>query len=300
VDDFDLRALRAFACVAEHGSLTRAATVLEVAHSALSRRISALEAELGGRLFNRTGRGATPTEFALTLLPRVRAMLADNDALRAEARGEISSHAGTVVLGLVPSTARPLVSALVVRLRQEFPRIRLCALEAYSGQVEEWLTTGRIDIGLFNRYGRARVRGAELFVDSPLAVVTARRRGAVPAEFPFSALEGLPLVLPPRPNSLVSTVADLAARHKVRLDIVLEAGSSALIRHAVAHAGLAALVPQSFAEREYAGPEFSCIPLVRPVVRQQAWLALTSQRPASLAARAVAHMMLEMAPKAGT
>ena len=59
MEEFDLRALRAFASVAEHGSLTRAATALEVAQSALSRRITALEKELGGRLFHRTGRGTT-------------------------------------------------------------------------------------------------------------------------------------------------------------------------------------------------------------------------------------------------
>ncbi len=296
MEELDLRALRAFASVAEHGSLTRASAALEVAQSALSRRISALEEVLGGRLFHRTGRGATPTDFALSLLPRVRAMLADNDALRAEAQGEQASPAGTVTLGLVPAVARPLVTALVVRLRQEFPRIRLCALEAYSGQVEEWLNTGRIDIGIFNRYGRAKVRGAELFAESPLVVVAAWRPGAAPAEWPFRRLEGLPLVLPPRPNSLTTTVSELALHHQIKLDVVLEAGSSALVRDAVANAGLAALVPRYFAEREYAGAEFTRIPVVKPAIRQQAWLALTSQRPASLAVRAVARMVLEMAP----
>jgi DNA-binding transcriptional LysR family regulator len=296
MEELDLRALRAFASVAEHGSLTRAAATLEVAHSALSRRISALEAELGGRLFHRTGRGATPTEFALALLPRARAMLADNDALRAEAQGEQTSPAGTVTLGLVPAVARPLVSSLVVRSKKEFPRIRLCALEAYSGQVEEWLNTGRVDIGIFNRYGRAKVRGAELFAQSTLVVVSAWRPGAVPTVWPFRGLAGLPLVLAPRPNSLAATVADLALRHHIKLNVVLESGSSALVRDAVAHTGLATLVPKYFAEREYAGAEFTRIPLVKPAIRQQAWVALTSHRPASLAVRAVARMVLEMAP----
>ncbi len=294
--ELDLRALRAFVSVAEHGSLTRASAALEVAQSALSRRISALEVVLGGRLFHRTGRGATPTEFALALLPRARAMLSDNDALRAEAMGQQTSPAGVVTLGLVPAVARPLTSSLVVRLQKEFPRIRLCALEAYSGQVEEWLSDGRVDIGIFNRYGRAKVRGAELFAESPLVVVAARRPGAAPAEWPFRALAGLPLVLAPRPNSLSATLADLAVRHKIKLDVVLETGSSALVQDAVARAGLATLVPKHVAEREYAGADFTRIPMAKPAIRQQSWLALTSQRPASLAVRAVARMVLDMAP----
>lgn len=300
MEEFDLRALRAFAGVAEHGSLTRAATALEVAQSALSRRITALEEELGGRLFHRTGRGTTLTEFALTLLPRVRTILADSDALRAEAHSESSSPAGNVVLGLVPAVARPLVSSLVVRLKQEFPRIRLCALEAYSGQVEEWLATGRVDIGIFNRYSRASPRGAELFMDSPLVLVTARKARAEAAEMPFRGLAGLPLVLPARPNSMSATVADLAVRHSVTLDVVLEAGSSALIRDAVTHAGLATLVPKRFAELEYAGPEFIRVPVVKPAIRQQSWLALTTKRPATLAVRVVARMVLQMAPQSGS
>ena len=298
MEEFDLRALRAFAGVAEHGSLTRAATALEVAQSALSRRITALEEELGGRLFHRTGRGTTLTEFALTLLPRVRTILADSDALRAHS--ESSSPAGNVVLGLVPAVARPLVSSLVVRLKQEFPRIRLCALEAYSGQVEEWLATGRVDIGIFNRYSRASPRGAELFMDSPLVLVTARKARAEAAEMPFRGLAGLPLVLPARPNSMSATVADLAVRHSVTLDVVLEAGSSALIRDAVTHAGLATLVPKRFAELEYAGPEFIRVPVVKPAIRQQSWLALTTKRPATLAVRVVARMVLQMAPQSGS
>ena len=97
---------------------------------------------------------------------------------------------------------------------------------------------------------------------------------------------------------MTATVADLALRHQIKLDVVLEAASSALVRDAVAHAGLATLVPKYFAEREYAGAQFTRIPLTKPAVPQQAWLALTSQRPASQAVRAVARMVLAMKPGA--
>ncbi len=294
-DEFDLRALRAFASVAEQGSLTRAATTLEVAQSQLSRRIAALESELGGRLFHRTGRGTQPTELAAALLPRVRAMLADADALRAEARGESQSPAGTVDLALVPAVARPLTSLLSARLRREFPRIRLRVREAYSGQVEEYLAAGRADIGLFNRYGRGNVRGAELFLQSGIVLVAARGTAGVHGrEIAFRALGGVALVLPMRPNSLVSMVSDLAARHQVQLDIALEAGSPVLIHDAVVHAGLATLVPAHLAEREYAGDGFVRARLVKPAIQQRTWLALTTQRPAGVAARTVARLVREL------
>lgn len=294
--EIDPTALRALCSVAEHGSLTRAAAALGSDQSVLSRRVSALERELGTRLFHRTGRGVTPTELAMRLLPRARAILAETQALLEEARGERSSPGGTVDLGLVPAVSRPLLSTLVARVRNEFPRIRLRALEGYSGQVEEWLASGRVDIGVFNRYGRGGVRGAQLLMESD--VVIAARRGVLPEggpTIPFRALDAVPLVLPARPNSLVSFVSDIAIRQRVRIDIAIEAGSPAQIRAVVADAGLATLLPEHLARREYPATEFVTRRVVRPSLHQRAWLAVTTQRGASLAVRTVARLLRELA-----
>ena len=296
-EELDPRALRAFCSVAEHGILTRAAAALGVAQSALSRRVAALERTLGGRLFHRTGRGVVATDLAQRLQTRARAILAESDALLEEARGERASPAGTVELGLVPAVSRPMVSALVTRLRRDTPRIRLRATEGYSGQVEEWLASGRIDIGLFNRYGRGAVRGAELFLHSDIVLVAPRGQFPITGpEVPFRALDGLPLVLPPRPNSLVAAVYDLALRRRVALDMALEAGSPALIRDAVGNAGLCTLVPGHLALREYAESTFIVARVVKPSIQQKTWLAFTTQRPASLAVRLVGRLIREFAP----
>src|SRR5262245_60445739 len=112
-----LPSLRAFASVAEHGSLTRSAAALGVAQSMLSRQISALEADAGARLFHRTGRGVVLTELGARLLPRAKAMLEDAEALLSDLRDELTSPVGTVDLAVVPA-ARPLVAQLVARLRR--------------------------------------------------------------------------------------------------------------------------------------------------------------------------------------
>jgi LysR family transcriptional regulator, glycine cleavage system transcriptional activator len=56
-----LNALRAFECAARHGSLSLAASELNVTHAAISRHIRDLEAWLGAKLFLRTGRGVELT-----------------------------------------------------------------------------------------------------------------------------------------------------------------------------------------------------------------------------------------------
>ena len=58
----DLFRLKRFLVVAEMGSLTKAAVVLDTTQSALSLQMAALERECGQRLFDRTGRGVALTE----------------------------------------------------------------------------------------------------------------------------------------------------------------------------------------------------------------------------------------------
>jgi DNA-binding transcriptional LysR family regulator len=299
-DSPDPTALRALCSVAEHGSLTRASAALGVAQSVLSRRIAALERDLGVPLFHRNGRGVVATDAAARLLPRARAILAETSALIEDARGERASPSGIVEIGLVPVVARPLVSALVQRLRRDYPRIRLRVTEGYSGQVEEWLGAGRVDLGLFNRYGRGGVRGAEAYLTSGIVLVTRREGSPIRgATVPFRALEGLPLVMPLRPNPLVSAASDLAMRQRFVLDIVLEAGSAAIVRDAVLGAGLATLVPENLARREYPKEAFVTARVVRPALTQKTWLAFTTQRPAGLAVRAVGRLVREMAAGLG-
>jgi DNA-binding transcriptional LysR family regulator len=293
----DTRMLHAFCVVAEQASLTRAAAALGETQSTLSRRIAALESELGGRLFHRTGRGVVPTELGERMAPRARAAIAGLEALADEARGERESPSGHVDLAIVPGMSRPLIGQLCGWLGTAHPRLRLRAVEGYSGQVEEWLASGRIDVGVFNRYGRGRVRDAEMLLQSDVMLVTARGRHPLPrgAEVAFRLLRDLPLALPPRPNALVARLGDIAARQGFSLHLAFELGSSALIHDAVRHAGAATLVPEQVVRRDYPGAQFDVRRVVKPSLEQKAWLALTTHRPAGAAARLVAQAMRRMA-----
>ena len=294
----DLKSLRAFCSVAEHGSFSRAAAVQGVAQSILSRQISGLETEVGGRLFHRTGRGVLPTELGEQLLPRATALLADLQAFQDAARGLRASPSGVVALGVVPVPARTLVGPLSAKLREAYPRIRLRVLEGYSGQVEEWLASGRVDVALFNRYRRGKVRGAEPLVRAEMSLVAPRNHPATRRpEIAFRELAGVPLAVPAQPNSLTSLLVALAASQNFELDIVLEAGSAALMKDAITQAGMCAVVVKRLVAREIDSGELRASRIVRPTIVQTTWFALGSQRPLSEAARVVARLMLELAKR---
>ncbi|HVL77586.1 MAG TPA: LysR family transcriptional regulator [Noviherbaspirillum sp.] len=295
----DDRVLRAFCDIAENGSLTRAAAILGEKQSALSRRVAALEDELGGRLFYRTGRGMTLTDLGERLLPRIQSILAETDALVRDAQGERDSPTGVVEIGVVPALSQPLVSGLCKRLRVRYPGIRLRAFEGYSGQVEEWLANGKVELAVCNSYGRGMLPGAQLLLQSGVALVGPHQMlDGIGSETAFPALRDVPLVLPTRPNVLVSKLVDIAARHRFTLQIALEAGTGSLIRDAVQHVGLCTVLPLVIAERDFRAPDYVISRLIKPSLQQKAWLLASTQRPVSRAARLVQRMISDIAAQA--
>ena len=72
----NIEAVRGFVAVAEEGQFQLAADRLDVSQQAVSKRIAALEAELGTALFKRTPSGAALTQDGRTFLPHAGAILA--------------------------------------------------------------------------------------------------------------------------------------------------------------------------------------------------------------------------------
>jgi len=104
----DLRQLRYFTAIAEQGSFSHAANSLNVAQSALSRHVQALEADLGGPLFERGARGVTLSEAGRTLFERARFILAEVESARAEATAKNKALTGILRFGAPSSFANVL------------------------------------------------------------------------------------------------------------------------------------------------------------------------------------------------
>ena len=85
--------MRAFTTVVEAGSFVRAAELLEVSKTAVSRLVADLEARLGTRLLHRTTRKLSLTPEGEVFLERCRRLLQDLE----EAEAELSAHAGEAV-----------------------------------------------------------------------------------------------------------------------------------------------------------------------------------------------------------
>ena len=118
----DAADLRVFQCVANCGSMNKAALELNTVQSNVTARIKALEDELGFELFERTNRGVTLTAAGRRLLPFAsRAARVLDDARRAVA--DQGSPAGPLVIGSLETTAALRLSPVLTEFATTYPAV---------------------------------------------------------------------------------------------------------------------------------------------------------------------------------
>lgn len=146
-DQIELRHLRYFVAVAEHGGFRRAAERLHVSQPPLSQQIAQLEQRLGVALLTRSRRGATLTAAGETFLRDARMLLAELDRAVAAARRAGSGTTGLVRLGFVGSAAYPLVPDIVRAFRAARPEVEVRLRELSTAEQLEALAAGALDVG---------------------------------------------------------------------------------------------------------------------------------------------------------
>ena len=122
---FDWNDLQPFLAVARTGRLTAAAARLGADHTTVARRIAALEAALGARLFNRSPQGYALTPHGERLLPTAEKM--ESLALRAAGQvGEADqSLTGAVRIGAPEGFGSYFLAPLMVQLAERHPQLEI-------------------------------------------------------------------------------------------------------------------------------------------------------------------------------
>jgi DNA-binding transcriptional LysR family regulator len=155
----DLNNLHFFAKVVEFGSYTAAAEALGMQTSKLSRRVSALESELGARLLNRTTRKLSLTDAGRTLHRHCVALIAEAEAAKDAISQTLSSPRGVVRVSCPTGLLQAGVADVLARYLAAYPQVRI-ALDPTNRRVD--VVDEGIDIAI-----RVRVPPLE---DSDLAM----------------------------------------------------------------------------------------------------------------------------------
>lgn len=131
----DLNDLRLFAEVVEHGSFTAAARSLGAQTSKLSRRIRALEEELGVRLLNRTSRSLSLTETGRQFHQHCVALVAESRAAKDIVDRTRTQPQGTVRISCPVGLLSSGVAEILARYIENNPQVQVL-LDATNRRVD--------------------------------------------------------------------------------------------------------------------------------------------------------------------
>jgi LysR family nitrogen assimilation transcriptional regulator len=293
----DVRHLRYFIRIVELKSVTRAASELHVAQSALSLHIKNLEQELGVALISRHSRGIEPTRSGALLYDHALRIIGDLDRARADLADFADARRVRIVLGTPPEVQRVLARLLPQRCRAELPQVTVNLIDGPSDILIEQVRTGQIDLCCAHDVGRGRdFRFHQILRDD--LVFARRRRGngraAAAGAISFAEVARHPLVLPAMPHGLRRQAEEQAAQQGLSLDIAFEVQSLPLIRELV-NEGLAATVaPFWVFSRDAGDRRLDIRTVVEPEMPQTLWLFRPHRGQMSEAEMAIEAMVREI------
>ncbi|MFJ5299428.1 LysR family transcriptional regulator [Pseudomonas sp. NPDC088368] len=218
--------LALFAQVAKNGSISRAAMELGADQSTVSRRVGLLEAELGVRLFHRSGRGVTLTARGQQLLGYATTL---NDTLaEAERAMRDSAEQGPAKLCIAaqPTIARILFGSLGHALKARYPLTQVHFVEGLAADILNRLSDGAVDIAILYLPEHPGALQFDPLLSEGVQLIT-------PANYPLKGdaisvrdLGDIPLILPSTHHGLRMMVESLANRYGFSANIALECDGS--------------------------------------------------------------------------
>lgn len=144
----DITALRFAVLTATTLSFAKAAMLSGVKQATLSRRVAELERRLGLKLFERSTRGAVPTDQGRQVIHVAQRILMDLDKLQEDSRAISLGHAGSLGIGFSTSLASGNLRALTADLIVRYPELRLTGLEGDRRRLTQALQAGVIDFAV--------------------------------------------------------------------------------------------------------------------------------------------------------
>ena len=111
--------------VRQHGSLSKAARALQLAPPVVTKRLSALEAHLGVRLFQRTTRRVSPTTEGHALCDRATELLHGFAAIEDELRERQSEPSGPIRMVSSFGFGRLWLGPLLAEFQQRYPQVQI-------------------------------------------------------------------------------------------------------------------------------------------------------------------------------
>ena len=149
INRLDGRTLRMFLAIYETGSVSATAELFDLNQSTVSHALEKLRAAIGDPLFTKSGRGITPTEKALSIIPRVREVLAGIEGLVESETYDVSKDLKPLSIAIPTPALVEEMKAVTREVRARAPTMELRITRlAPRERITQVLDTGEADVAI--------------------------------------------------------------------------------------------------------------------------------------------------------
>ena len=293
----DLKLLQLVVDLVEAGSLSKVCAARGIAQSALSKQIAGLERDFGAKLFHRTGRGLALTEFGQSIMPRrVQRSFRGRDCWQTRFGRTPGCLAGLSDWRCKRRSLNSLWARYFRECAGTIPQIELRLMEGFSGNIEEWLASGKADVGVLSRYGGVHaartdeaLNAADLYLVAPAGDLLTSR-----PQVDFAELAHLPLVLPGLPDGLRLMLAETSKKSETPINVAVEVDSLTAMKEIVAGGSGYTILTRQAVHFEVAQKRLQVSLIVNPTLSRTLVLSTSVHRPMTLASRAVGSLIRDI------
>ncbi|WP_412852512.1 LysR family transcriptional regulator [Ectothiorhodospira shaposhnikovii] len=190
--------LKAFTAVATAGSFSRAAEMLHLTQPAVSKRVAALEEELGRRLFDRIGRQVSLTEAGRVLLPQARRILLDLEETRRLLDSLSDRVEGPLVLATSHHIGLRRLPPVLKAFARQYPAVELDIRFMDSEDACRFAEQGLVDLAVVTLPERpSPLLSCRVIWDDPLVPMAAPDHDLTRGDVTPQRLNAHAAILPP-------------------------------------------------------------------------------------------------------
>ncbi|MCV2402916.1 LysR family transcriptional regulator [Marinomonas sp. C2222] len=207
----DIAELLTFTKVAETGSFSEAGNQLFVTQPAVSKRVSALEASLGVKLFDRIGRQVQLTEAGVRLLPKARKMLEDLQDIKRSMSLQMEGVNGELRISTSHHVGLRRLPKSLKQFQEDFPSAQLEIEFTQSEDAYQDVLKRRAELGIITLSNKENplIEALPIWSDPLTCVVSKDHPLASLNTLNLSELANYTCVLPNK-NTFTRQIADQA------------------------------------------------------------------------------------------
>ena len=218
----NLRQIEAFKAVIEHGTVSRAASILNVSQPAMSKLIAHLQADAELRLFDRVKGRLAPTERGMRFYHEIDRIFSGVQQIENAADAIRREEQARLTVGVLPALAGRFVQEATVGFLKRHRNV-FCSIESRSSQwLTERLVTRKLDVALVSsRIDNPYIISESLLKHPLLCIMPQHHRLATRRVIGPADLDNVPFVSFDPESFTGQRVGSMFATHRVRPNIVL-------------------------------------------------------------------------------